>query len=99
MTEPAPLQPTAVLRAVLDALAARPGVKMSVRELCRATSRSPSAVRNALAALEKGGLARHLLQAHERDRPPHLVYWASQAGRHVAAGLSQTRQSKVVPIE
>lgn len=94
MSDVQPVQLTAVVRDVLRALAARPGVKVSVRDLARASRRSPSAVRAALAQLGKAELVRHLLQASERDRPPHLVYWATQAGRDVAAGMSDTRQER-----
>lgn len=75
---------SAGVRAVLAVLADHAGVKLSIRDLARECGRSPSVVRKAVTELEKGALARHMVQAHEPDRPPHPVYWATQAGRDVA---------------
>ena len=80
-----PIKITKSVRAVLLALHQKAGVKLSVQELARTTRLGPHTVRTALSGLEKGKLVQHVLQEHVKDRPPHLVYWITQAGRHVAA--------------
>lgn len=74
------------VRAVLGVLSDRAGVKLSIRDLAKATSLSPATVRNALATLGKARLVQHMTQTTVPDRPPHQVYWITQAGRDIAAG-------------
>lgn len=78
---------TGPVRAVLAVLARRPGHKLGVRDLAKATGRSPGSVRGALTALGKGRLVRHMIQQQETDRPPYAVWWITQAGRDVAAAV------------
>jgi Fe2+ or Zn2+ uptake regulation protein len=81
--EVAPLEMTPAVREVLAVLHARPGRKLSVRDIARVTRRSPGYVYGALRALGEA----KLVQDSEPDRPPHKVYWPNQAGRDAATAF------------
>lgn len=77
---------TPAVRAVLQALAAQHGAKLSVRHLAAQTRLQPPVVRVALAAAGRGRLVQHVLQRDVPDQPPRTVFWLTGAGLAVATG-------------
>ncbi len=75
---------TSPVRAVLAALVAQHGSKLSVSQIARQARLSASAVRKALGELGKARLVQHVLLPSAENRPPRLGYWLTGAGHEVA---------------